>query len=135
MHRQVLPVLCALHLLTACHRLSPSEEKFVGTWSHSSMDATDFQVLRPDHSIVVFLPEERHDSSNVLRVFRAGSGKWRIEGHDYVEEIDSELPVFPDNTPLPKMVIRRRIVEIGRDKIVFDQDSPFVRKSLPPLAR
>jgi hypothetical protein len=99
------------------------------------MDATDFQVLGHDHSIVVFLPEERQDSSNILRVFRAASGKWRIEGNDYVEEIDLELPVFPENTPIPKMVIRRKILEIGRDIIVFDQDSPFVRKSLPPLAR
>ena len=99
------------------------------------MDATDFQVLGPDHSIVVFLPDERQDSSNSLRVFRAASGKWRIEGNVYIEEIDSELPVFPEDTPMPKMFIRRKIVEIGSDKIVFDQDSSFVRRSLPPLAR
>src|SRR6266550_576852 len=54
MHRQLVPLICAFYLLSACHRLSPTEEKFVGTWSHSSMDATDFQVLGPDHSIIVF---------------------------------------------------------------------------------
>src|SRR6266480_2625687 len=55
-----------------------------------------------------FFPEEQQDSAKAVRVFRAGSGKWRIEGNDFVQEIDSELPVFPENTPIPKMVIRRK---------------------------
>jgi hypothetical protein len=136
MHRELLPIFCAFYLLSACHRLSPTEEKFVGTWSHSSMDATDFQVLGQDHSIIVFFPEDQQDSSKDIRVFRVGSGKWRIEGNDFIQEIDSELPVFPENTPIPKMVISRKIIDVRHDKIVFDHDSPFLRQaSLPPIAR
>lgn len=83
-----------------------------------------------------FFPEEQQDSAKAVRVFRAGSGKWRIEGNDFVQEIDSELPVFPENTPIPKMVIRRKIVDVGHDKIVFADASPLLREaSLPPIAK
>ena len=67
--------------------LSPIEKKVVGTWDWGTMDATEYVILRSDHSYA-FVSDF---GSKELEL--SCSGHWRIEGDDIV--IDCTTPAIP----------------------------------------
>jgi hypothetical protein len=76
-------------LLIGCHRLSPSEQKIVGAWSNTGLDAVHYYVFEANRSLSVLAPEDDSENAKLLRV---GSGSWRVAGNDLVTEIQIKLP-------------------------------------------
>jgi hypothetical protein len=116
--RCVIPILV---LVTACSRLSPNEEKVVGTWEYTGIDATGRVVLRRDHTVVdMFFIEGAWEP--------VASGTWRLEGNELVTEENSLIgPSIPGDTPRPKEITRLKIRAFERNKLVRDEDSDFTR--------
>jgi hypothetical protein len=67
-------------------RLSPTEKKVVGTWNWGTMDATEYVIVRPDHSYAFV------SDFNSKELILSCSGHWRIEGDDIV--IDCTTPTI-----------------------------------------
>jgi hypothetical protein len=79
----VRPVRDALYFA----RLSPTEKKVVGTWNWGTMDATEYVIVRPDHSYAFV------SDFNSKELELVCSGHWRVEGDDIV--IDCTTPTIP----------------------------------------
>jgi hypothetical protein len=113
-------------VLASCHRLTPSEQNLIGTWSYSGMDFTNRVEFRSDHRMATLFGDQEG------RVWTpVSSGTWRIEGNDLVLEehfLPNPLPLSGD-TPRPKEAGRRAIREMTPEKIVWgDKDfAPYTR--------
>src|SRR5881394_270528 len=83
-------VLLALALCgaPACHRQSP-DERMVGIWQFSGMDATMDYVFKADHTFEVWAPSMDVEQSKGPWL-RMDFGSWKIEGDEII--IESRRP-------------------------------------------
>lgn len=84
--KRVLRLCCAIFVLTAvsaCHRLSSTEAKVVGTWLTHSIDSETLYEFRPNHKYSAYLRYEGHGKLEWLPV---DDGTWRIEQGDLVTD-------------------------------------------------
>src|SRR5438552_15282996 len=71
-------------LTSACQHTTPTEEKIIGMWELTGLDATGRVVFRRDHTVVDLFPE---DDMTHARWFATSSGKWRLDESDIVEDM------------------------------------------------
>ena len=103
-------------LTTGCRRLTAAEEKIVGTWEFTGIDASGRVVYRPDHTVVALFPE--YDALNARWVPRSW-GSWRLDGSEIVSETESlQIPGMP---AIPKRVTRTPIREFHEERLVREE--------------
>jgi hypothetical protein len=114
--------LCASISATACHHVSPAEERIIGTWEFTGIDATGRVVFHRDHTVVDLFPEPQAPYAWEP----AASGTWRLEG-DVVVTDDQMLPI-PGYSPHPRRITRIPIREYHGDRWVRDEGrGDFIR--------
>src|SRR5436190_11744528 len=94
-------------LVATCHRLSPIEQKVVGTWEYTGMDFTNRVVFSEDRTVTTLFPDSQAPAKWVPAVF----GTWSVEGDELVtkEQFRNPYPV-PGQTPAR--------IEMSRTKIL-----------------
>lgn len=103
-------------LTTGCRRLTVSEEKIIGTWEFTGIDASGRVVYRRDHTVVELFPE--YDALNARWVPRSW-GSWRLEGSEIVSETESfQIPGMPQ---IPKRVNRTIIRDFSDERLVREE--------------
>lgn len=112
--------LCSIGCAVA--QLLPLEQRIVGTWQFSSIDATGRMIFRADHTYSTMFPfSGLHDWKVVTR------GTWRIEGHYLVvAEKDVFRPIWADGPARPIRRARVPIRLISNDK--FDLDRVIMKR-------
>ena len=110
---------------SSCQRLSPEEQRVVGTWEFSGIDFTNRVVYRNDHSAEELYPRETGLLAKIRPWATLSRGTWRLEG----DTIVSEREVVVDGPVRgEKRVIRSRILEFHPDELVRDEGrSPLIR--------
>jgi hypothetical protein len=115
----IMPVVA----LVSCQRLSPGEEKIIGTWEFTGLDATGRVVFRRDHTVVDLFPE---NDSTIAKWAPTAWGKWRLEGNEIVT--DEEILPIPGHSTPPRRITRLPIREFGDNRLVrADGRSDFNR--------
>jgi len=115
--RIALLVTCGL-AATSCHRLSPTEQRIVGTWYSWTMHGNIRTVFNRDHSLAIYI--EFDDPKTVW-----GTGTWRVEENDLV--FDLRLRGSPDS----HHVKREKIRDIAGEKLTTDHNE-YTRSKLYP---
>ena len=123
-------------VLVACDRLSPTEQKIVGSWSWQYIEGRGRIVFGRDHTVKEgFPPEEdlhRPLRDNDFTYFESDS--WHLEGDILVLDMDDHLLVDrhpaddPHKPKVEKRVQRWRIASIDDKKMSFDDGSWFDRE-------
>jgi hypothetical protein len=114
--------LCALACAAACHRVSPAEERIIGIWEFTGIDATGRVVFHRDHTVVDLFP----DSDAPYVWGPSASGTWRLEGDEVVTD-DQVLPI-PGYSPFPRRITRIPIREYHGDRWVREEGrGDFIR--------
>jgi hypothetical protein len=120
----------ALGAATACHQES-WDERMVGIWQFSGMDATMDYVFKADHTFELWAPSMDVEQSKGPWL-KMDFGNWRIEKDEIV--IEYKRPRSPWMKKLEKSsgialpsVTRHRVLLFGLDKIEFREDRPFIR--------
>lgn len=124
MTRGVLLVGSMLAVAT-CHRLTPTEQKVVGTWEYTGMDFTNRIVFREDHTVTTLFPDSQREEKWVPAVF----GTWKLEGDELVtvEQFRNPYPI-PGQTPARIETTRMKILEFAPDKLVREKPrAPLIR--------
>jgi hypothetical protein len=103
----------ALFSLSACNRLSPNEQKVVGTWEAPGGFGPRC-IFRADHtSETLFLGK---DGKWVVM----SEGTWRLEGNAIDEDFKFISPA-PDPGETPRIFKgRTRVIEFQKDKLVME---------------
>lgn len=119
--RIVLAVIAVSTL--SCQRLSPEEQRVVGTWEFSGIDFTNRVVYRSDHSAEELYPRETGLLAKIRPWVTLSRGTWRLEGDTIVSVREAT------DGPLrgKKRVIRTRILEFHPDKLVREGRSSLIR--------
>ncbi len=121
-HCALLFGLTSLVVVVGCQRTSPTEEKIIGTWEFTGLDATGRVVFRRDHQVIDLFLEG--DGPNA-RWIPTSWGKWRLEGNEIVT--DQEMLVG-DYSPSERQLGRVPIREFEQDKLVRgDGRADFLR--------
>lgn len=102
-----------------CQRVTPSEEKIIGIWEFTGLDATGRVVFRRDHTVIDLFTES--DSPNA-RWAATAWGKWRLEGNEIITD-DNALPL-PGYSPRPTRVTRMPIRTFEDDRLVRADGRP-----------
>jgi|SRR5882724_2507275 len=115
----VLITLCSVTSVFA--QLSPLEQKIVGTWQFTGIDATGRIVLRPDHSCATMFP--------IMGQWEVlAKGTWRIDGRDLVRvEKPTFGPSVPGDPPPKIERSRMRIHSVTRDEFALGDGLPMKR--------
>jgi hypothetical protein len=114
----------------ACHRPS-ADERMVGIWQFTGMDATMDYVFKPDHTFEVWAESMDVEQSKGPWL-QMNFGTWKVEGDELVMEYkrprSAEFEEFlkSQGIDLPP-VNRRKVLRFGADKIEFPQGGPFIR--------
>jgi hypothetical protein len=103
--------------LTGCNKLSHNEERVVGVWEFTGIDATGRIVYRRDHIAVELFPD--YEGLNAKWAPRSW-GSWRLEGDDIVSEMEA-FPI-PEMPAVPKRTTRTSIREFHEDKLVREEN-------------
>lgn len=106
-------------VLAACQRVTPAEEKIIGIWEFTGLDATGRVVFRRDHTVVDLFTES--DSPNA-RWAPTAWGKWRLEGNEII--IDEEMLPIPGYTPHPRRITQLPIREFEEGRLVRADGRP-----------
>jgi hypothetical protein len=115
-----------LFCMTGCYRVLPEEQKIIGTWEFTGIDATGRVVFRRDHTVVDLFPED--DRSINARWIPLAAGKWRLEGNDIVTE-EETLPLRFVPSPTSRTT-RITIREFHEDRLEREGErGPFLRVS------
>lgn len=121
-HCVLLLGITSLVAAIGCQRTSPTEEKVIGTWEFTGLDATGRVVFRRDHKVIDLFLEG--DGPNA-RWIPTSWGKWRLEGNEIVT--DQEMLVG-DYSPSERQLGRVPIREFEQDKLVRgDGRADFLR--------
>jgi hypothetical protein len=125
-------VLLALALCgaPACHRQSP-DERMVGIWQFSGMDATMDYVFKADHTFELWAPSMDVEQSKGPWL-QMDFGTWHVENDEMI--IEYQRPRSPEfegflkseGISLPQ-VTRHRVLRVGADKIEFQEGGSFIR--------
>jgi hypothetical protein len=109
-------------LVGACHRLSPNEQKVIGTWASHSMDAAWQLTLNADHTLALAFDDDG-------KYAPSASGRWRLDGTELVIEVDlRSLPGASDQPAAgAKQIQTKTIVEFGRDRLDIKGEYPYLR--------
>jgi hypothetical protein len=119
----LLVLLCA----SGCYRNAPEEDKILGTWEFTGIDATGRVVFRRDHKVVHLFPEQ--DSSTNARWIPLAAGTWRLEGNEIVTDVKT-LPLRGVDSPTQRTT-RMMVREFHEDRLVREEGrSPFFRVRL-----
>jgi hypothetical protein len=113
--------LLALLFVSSCHRITPAEEKLLGTWEWSSIDATGRIEFRRDHTTTtLFYLDGQWEPVT--------SGKWRLKANDLLTE-QRLLPTSraPNDAPPRTEHARLTIRSVSPNKIVFVNASDMTR--------
>src|ERR1700737_4055067 len=112
--------------VVSCHRLSPEEEKVVGTWEFSEFAFKNRVVFHPDHT-----SEELYvrDSGAKIPSWAVRSrGTWKLEGDTIVTDKKPVLAPPRGEPPYPRRVVRTKILAFRPDELVREGNrSPFKR--------
>ena len=105
-------VISLLLSFSACRRLSTLDEKLVGTWQYTTVDATVRTTLKVDHTITISFDGKE----------QIPAGKWRVEGNELVKDIyiDFHSPEFPPTREV-------QISEVTADKLVMNPGLTYTR--------
>ena len=132
LHAHAASVICLSFLLMGCHRLSPTEQKIVGSWSWQYIEGRGRIVFSPDHTMKEGFPpeEELHRPLRDDDFTYIESGSWHLEGDVLVQELDNHLMVDrsvgiseSERPKLEKRVLRERITKIDDSRMTFDNGS------------
>jgi hypothetical protein len=108
----------------SCQRLSPAEEKVVGTWEFSGIDFTNRVIYHRNHKSEVLFPREEGLLAKLSPWVAASRGTWRLEGDTIVT--DEQLLVGPE--PRERRVTRIKIFEFRPNELVREPyRDPFHR--------
>lgn len=119
----LLSITCVAALIS-CQRVAPAEEKIIGLWEFTGLDATGRVVFRRDHTVVDLFIEG--DGVNA-RWIPTSWGKWRLEGSEIVT--DREMLVG-DYSSADRQITRLPIREIDEQLLVRADGRPnFTRVS------
>lgn len=105
-------------LMVGCYRLSPDEEKVIGTWEFAGSGTTGRVVFRRDHTVVDLFPENKKPNARWEAV---ASGKWWLEGDTIVTDERALLRASPDETPFPRRVTRMKVRDFGKGRTVREE--------------
>jgi hypothetical protein len=107
-----------------CQRLSPEEEKVVGTWEYSGIDFTNRVAFHRNHKSEVLFAREEGFLAKISPWRAVSRGTWRLEGDTIVTE--EQLLVGPE--PHERRVTRIKIFEFRPNELVREPNrDPFHR--------
>ena len=125
----VVLAIVALSVI-GCHRQSP-DERMVGIWQFSGMDATMDYVFNADHTFELWAPSMDEEQSKGSWL-KTDFGTWHIEKDELIIEYKRprsewfEQFLKSRGISLPS-VTREKVLRFGSDKIEFQHGSPFIR--------
>ena len=97
-----------------CQRLSPEEEKVVGTWEFTGLDFTNRVVFHRNHRSEELYAREDSLLAKISFWAAMSRGTWKLEGDAIVT--DEQVIVGPQ--PRERRVTRIKILEFLPDKLV-----------------
>jgi hypothetical protein len=103
-----------LLVLSGCDRLSPNEEKVVGTWEKPDGSGPRF-IFSRDHTLATLFRGDRGEWTLL------SEGTWRLDGNDIVEEFEfTYREPHPGETP---HVFRGRttVTEFQENKLILEK--------------
>jgi len=103
--------------LVSCQRVSPAEEKIIGTWEFTGLDVTGRCVFRRDHIVITLFPQG--DGPKEMWAPTAW-GTWRLEGSEIVT--DEEVLPIPGVLSSQRQVARIPIRAFEEDRLVRADD-------------
>ena len=117
-------VLALAAFSVSCQRLSPEEERVVGTWEFTGLDFTNRVVFRRDHSTEELYAREGGLIAKISPWAALSRGTWRLEGDTIVTD---ERPVIGPE-PRERRVTRIKILEFRPNELVREGNrDPFHR--------
>jgi hypothetical protein len=113
MLRRFAFAITVLLALTACDRLSPNEQKIVGTWEAPGGFGPR-RIFRPDHTSTTLFPGDAGKWTVM------SEGTWRLDGNDIVEDFRFTYRA-PDPGETPHSFKGRTpVIEFQQDKLVME---------------
>lgn len=123
------------------NQLSSTEQKIVGAWSWTYIEGVGRIIFTTDHKVRAGFPPDDKDGRKIgdeeFDIFEAGT--WRVEGDVLITEMDNRPLIKimesldPSNRPaFEKKVLRRQIVRIDGNKMIFDDGYSYDRVSDRP---
>ena len=94
-HRLLLSSLAALIGMVGCQRVTPAEERVIGTWEFTGLDATGRVVFRRDHKVVDLFTDGDGPNARWIATFW---GKWRLEGNEIVTDEETLVGDYATST-------------------------------------
>ena len=114
-------VMCSISFAVA--QLSPLEQKVIGTWQFTGIDASGRIVLRADHTCATMLPITGRRGWEIL-----AKGTWRIDGNHLIRV---EKPWFGPSVsvdpPGPSVTSKLPIRSITPDRFELGAGRPMKR--------
>ncbi|SRR6266508_5230215 len=108
----------------SCQRLSPEEEKVVGTWEFSGIDFTNRVVFHRNHKSEVLHARDDGLLAKMSPWAAMSRGTWRLEGDTIVT--DEQILIGPE--PRERRVTRIKIFEFRPNELVREaRRDPFHR--------
>jgi hypothetical protein len=71
----------------ACHRLSPAEEKVVGTWEWTTIDAVGRMTVHPNHRFDLWFIDSKEDEDHPDPQY-VTHGRWTVDGTEFTSTFD-----------------------------------------------
>jgi len=103
----------ALFLLTACNRLSPDEQKVVGTWEAPGGFGPRC-IFNKDHTSAVL---QRGADGKWMTM---SEGRWRLEGNNIVEDYTFISPAADPGATPQTFKGRTPVIEFHQDRLVME---------------
>jgi hypothetical protein len=101
-------------LSVSCQRLSPEEEKVVGTWEFTGLDFTNRVAFHRNHRSEELYIRDGGLLAKISPWAVMSRGTWRLEGDTIVT--DEQTVIGPE--PRPRRVLRERILEFRANELV-----------------
>src|SRR6267143_955491 len=111
--RLTLIASVALFSLTACNRLSPNEQKVVGTWEAPGGFGPRC-IFRSDHTSEILF----HGENGKWVV--VSEGRWRLEGNNIVEDYKFVSPAADPGATPQIFKGRTPVIEFHQDRLVME---------------
>lgn len=99
--------------VVGCQRVTRTEEKIIGLWEFTGLDATGRVVFRRDHTVVNLF---RDGSDPNAKWAPTAWGTWRLEGNEIVT--DEEVFSVPGYLPSSRQIARMPIRDFQEEKLV-----------------
>jgi hypothetical protein len=130
--RRIVSIVVALGFGAAAACQQPSaDERIVGIWQFSGMDATMDYVFKADHTFELWAPSMDLEQSKGPWL-QMDFGIWHIKADELI--IEYKRPCSPEFEEFLKSeeialptTTRHKVVRYAPDRIEFDRGGPFIR--------